>query len=299
MAATAKRTGAMAAAALLFGLAASAQAESFSLEAGPRHLARLDEARWQLVEEAVFSCRLEHSVPVLGRAVFETRAGGRQRFHVEGPVPAGEEDIAEPLVVSTEAPPWAAPSPPVRLVSVAEELVLDAAASQRLLEGLYRGRLVVLQRPPRLHAALSPAGFRPAYRGYQSCLEKLLPVSHEQVAHSRILFASGQWELDDAARKRLDLVVRYVLEDDRVKRIRVAGHADGVGRQLHNLELSRRRAKAVADYLVQQGVDAERIHRSHHAHLKPAVAGNTASARDQNRRVSVRLEGGPGADQGV
>src|SRR5690625_7589361 len=77
MAATAKRTGAMAAAALLFGLATSAQAASLSLEAGPRHLARLDEARWQLVEEAVFSCRLEHSVPVLGRAVFETRAGGK------------------------------------------------------------------------------------------------------------------------------------------------------------------------------------------------------------------------------
>src|SRR5699024_9004319 len=168
-----------------------------------------------------------------------------------------------------------------------------------MLERLYRGRLVWLQDPPGWEAGLTPAGFRLAYREYRACLAGLLPVSHEQVAHSRVLFARDQWQLDEAARERLDLVARYAVADPKVHRIRVAGHADAQGRQLRNLELSRQRAEAVARYLMERGVAPERIQRSHHAHLEPAVAGSTAEALRQNRRVSIQLERGAATTQGV
>src|SRR6476619_5557778 len=75
-----------------------------------------------------------------------------------------------------------------------------------------------------------------------------------------VRFAFDSADILPAARTQLDALARGIklLGPDRT--ITVEGHTDAVGEGAYNLELSRARARAVRDYLVQQhGLDAARL----------------------------------------
>ena len=67
----------------------------------------------------------------------------------------------------------------------------------------------------------------------------------------------------------------------------IAGHTDSVGSEKYNLELSLRRANAVADYLVSQGVSMARLSTEGRGELQPIATNDTAAGRAQNRRVEI------------
>jgi outer membrane protein OmpA-like peptidoglycan-associated protein len=69
------------------------------------------------------------------------------------------------------------------------------------------------------------------------------------------------------------------------KRFIVAGHTDSVGGREYNLELSRRRAQALVDYLADNGVDRSRLQPEGYGFDKP-VPGLGAKAA-ANRRVEI------------
>lgn len=71
--------------------------------------------------------------------------------------------------------------------------------------------------------------------------------------------------------------------------VRVIGHADSTGSDAYNLDLSRRRAEAVADYLSAQGVVAQRIEAIGRGESQPIADNATAEGRERNRRVEIRL----------
>src|SRR5690606_4966518 len=50
-----------------------------------------------------------------------------------------------------------------------------------------------------------------------------------------------------------------VIKDNPETRWRVEGHTDAVGSESYNMELSRKRAQSVVDFLLQQGVQRDRI----------------------------------------
>ena len=64
---------------------------------------------------------------------------------------------------------------------------------------------------------------------------------------------------------------------------------DGQGGERHNLELSRRRAVAVRDYLVWAGLDATRFEAVGRGSTRPSVSNETAEGRRHNRRVELQL----------
>lgn len=72
-------------------------------------------------------------------------------------------------------------------------------------------------------------------------------------------------------------------------RIEIAGHTDNTGAAQYNLELSRNRAIAVRQYLVQQGCEAGRIEALGLGMSKPVAPNDTESGRAQNRRVEIRI----------
>ena len=87
-------------------------------------------------------------------------------------------------------------------------------------------------------------------------LRVVLPDGSAEVAAARVHFPTGAATLDDAARavlQQLALDVRSGVRDD----LRITGHADGAGA---NPQLSLRRARAIRDVLVAQGVDDDAIH---------------------------------------
>ncbi|MFV0369473.1 MAG: OmpA family protein [Hyphomicrobiaceae bacterium] len=72
-------------------------------------------------------------------------------------------------------------------------------------------------------------------------------------------------------------------------RIRVEGHTDSTGRAAFNKALSEKRAQAVADYLSQAGVDANRIEAIGYGQEKPIAANNTREGRAKNRRIEFTV----------
>ncbi|MEQ1601598.1 MAG: OmpA family protein [Methylophilaceae bacterium] len=73
------------------------------------------------------------------------------------------------------------------------------------------------------------------------------------------LFGFDKYKLNGESKPVLDEVVAKIKAHDDVKLVMVTGHTDRIGKKAYNQKLSERRANAVKDYLVSQGVDASRL----------------------------------------
>ena len=91
--------------------------------------------------------------------------------------------------------------------------------------------------------------------------------------------------LTDDARQALTIHAEILMEAPRS--IRLEGHADERGTREYNMALGERRANAVRDFLVFQGVDASLIETISYGEEKPEVLGSSESSWAQNRRVEL------------
>jgi outer membrane protein OmpA-like peptidoglycan-associated protein len=69
--------------------------------------------------------------------------------------------------------------------------------------------------------------------------------------------------------------------------VAVEGHTDNVGTAKYNQDLSARRASNVRDYLVSQGVEADRLSSEGFGFTKPVASNSTKEGRQKNRRVDL------------
>ncbi len=79
------------------------------------------------------------------------------------------------------------------------------------------------------------------------------------------------------------------VKSDSSSRIRVEGHCDERGTREYNLALGERRANAVADILVLNGVASSRITTVSYGEEKPTAYGSTESSWAKNRRAIVKV----------
>ncbi|MCS7303299.1 MAG: OmpA family protein [Bacteroidota bacterium] len=84
-----------------------------------------------------------------------------------------------------------------------------------------------------------------------------------------------------------DSILR-LLKDARL--IQLDGHCDSIGTAGYNQQLSYRRAVAVRDYLVRQGISIQRIRTRGHGSTQPLASNQTESGRALNRRVEIEWE---------
>lgn len=80
-----------------------------------------------------------------------------------------------------------------------------------------------------------------------------------------------------------------IMQEDTELRLIIRGHTDDTGNPSSNLELSVDRANAVKDYLVRQGVEANRIAAFGYGDTRPVASNDTEEGREQNRRVELDL----------
>jgi OmpA-OmpF porin, OOP family len=90
---------------------------------------------------------------------------------------------------------------------------------------------------------------------------------------------SGQQKLDDLAAKA---------KDANVDQIVLTGHADRIGSEEYNQELSEKRAQAVADYLKSKGVDSGRLQVAGKGESQP-VTGNECSKLGKDNNKNQKL----------
>ena len=78
------------------------------------------------------------------------------------------------------------------------------------------------------------------------------------------------------------------LQADPSMNIEIEGHTDSVGSDAYNLRLSRRRARAVVDWLVAHGIARERITAVGRGEAEPVEQNDSLPGRQANRRVEIR-----------
>jgi outer membrane protein OmpA-like peptidoglycan-associated protein len=102
-----------------------------------------------------------------------------------------------------------------------------------------------------------------------------------------VLFASNKYTLLPAARERLNQVADALMRGDPNSQFVVEGHTDSRGSVAVNQALSKNRANAVRDYLIERGVPADRITAEGHGSDNPVADNKTADGRANNRRVEI------------
>lgn len=107
-----------------------------------------------------------------------------------------------------------------------------------------------------------------------------------------VLFRSGSADLLPSAKRRLDEVAAALQKANNP--LVIEGHTDSQGPESLNEELSDQRAEVVRDYLVEQGVSAERIRARGLGESRPVASNGSAEGRANNRRVEIVLERGSG-----
>lgn len=80
-----------------------------------------------------------------------------------------------------------------------------------------------------------------------------------------------------------------LMKDKTTMQVEISGHTDPTGPEAYNLGLSERRAKAVSKYLVEKGIDLDRIKTTYFGETQLLDPSNTREANRKNRRVEFKI----------
>jgi outer membrane protein OmpA-like peptidoglycan-associated protein len=105
-----------------------------------------------------------------------------------------------------------------------------------------------------------------------------------------VLFAFGKADLQPAAREALAKFSGIVMAHPGLK-MQVEGFTDSVGTDAFNQTLSENRANNVRAYLIAQSLDPSAITSIGYGKSNPVASNDTASGRQQNRRVEILISG--------
>ena len=103
-------------------------------------------------------------------------------------------------------------------------------------------------------------------------------------AEDRVFFAFDSSAITDNSAEILQTQVKWLKKHNEVNVI-VQGYCDERGTREYNLALGERRANAVKQYLISQGIAADRISTISYGKERPAVLGSNEAAWAQNRRA--------------
>lgn len=107
---------------------------------------------------------------------------------------------------------------------------------------------------------------------------------------SDVLFDTGSYTLKPGAREKLAKISGIVMAHPSLN-LQIEGHTDSVGTDEFNQMLSERRAGAVKDYLIQQGVAPAAVTFKGFGKSQPVASNDTPEGRQRNRRVELVVNG--------
>ena len=128
-------------------------------------------------------------------------------------------------------------------------------------------------------------------KAYQEIVKNiyLVPIEVGEVARlNNIFFDFNKAELKAESFVELNQLVA-LMKVKLTMQIQINGHTDDVGELPANLTLSLKRAKAVRDYLISKGIEANRISHKGFGETKPITKGVTDEIRQMNRRVEFLI----------
>jgi outer membrane protein OmpA-like peptidoglycan-associated protein len=101
-----------------------------------------------------------------------------------------------------------------------------------------------------------------------------------------VLFDTGQADLKPGAVRPIEQIAQF-LNQHPERSVQVEGFTDSQGGNDYNLELSQKRADAVAMAIIQRGVAADRVRAMGYGEEFPKASNGSPGSRQLNRRVEI------------
>ncbi len=120
------------------------------------------------------------------------------------------------------------------------------------------------------------------------------PVNLEETKPGEsVIVHNIYFEFDKAYLRResiatLDDIVNQLKKNTAIK-LEIQGHTDNTGTVEYNKKLSDRRADAVMEYLIKNGISPERLHSMGFGETKPVADNKTEEGRSKNRRTEFLI----------
>ncbi len=129
----------------------------------------------------------------------------------------------------------------------------------------------------------------PIVTGVEDEFSDWYPLEENKViALDNILFDTDKSTIRPQGKSDLTKLL-HILQEYPTMEIEVGGHTDFIGSFDYNMELSLRRARSVVGYLVNNGVDQNRLSYIGYGTTRPIATNQNDEGRQQNRRVEFRI----------
>lgn len=132
-----------------------------------------------------------------------------------------------------------------------------------------------------------------AEKALMEAMQKVVTIKKDKrgmVAYlSDILFDFDRATLRPGAKRKIK-EISGLLSKYPYKKIEVEGHTDSTGPAAYNLELSKKRAKAVRKTMIANGIVAGKITSQGYGETRPLVSNDNPAGRQRNRRVEVVIK---------
>lgn len=103
-----------------------------------------------------------------------------------------------------------------------------------------------------------------------------------------IFFEVDKYDLQQKSLTELQKMVRF-LKENPSQRVEISGHTDNSGSDSYNMQLSQKRAQAVYDHLVANGIDPRRLSPKGYGSTQPLADNASEEGRQKNRRIEFKL----------
>ncbi|RLV58222.1 OmpA family protein [Parashewanella curva] len=267
-----------------------------------RHfVANLDESQWRVTQNSPIECRLEHQIPLYGNAVFSSYASKKINLDFELAMWQKPEKVTKARLVS-RAPQWRPGRPDIAITEITYQRYFNGEvpkpAAWSMLNELAKGMQPTFyytdwfRAEQQVAVGLSAANFRRMYNQFRQCLSNLLPYSFDDIAFTVLNFKSGGKELTAYSLKQMQRVQEYLSYDPEVELVLVDAYTDSYGSRNVNKRVSNERANQIKKYLMEHGIQQNRILTTGHGETKHLVANDTIRGRQQNRRVVIQISKG-------
>ncbi|MCB9336287.1 MAG: PD40 domain-containing protein [Flavobacteriales bacterium] len=110
----------------------------------------------------------------------------------------------------------------------------------------------------------------------------------ESVVLKNVFFETAKYDLKPQSKVELDKLIAFLKANPNLK-IELSGHTDNVGDKKSNQLLSENRAKAVYNYLTQNGVPTDRLTTKGYGDAQPIASNDTEEGRAENRRTEFKV----------
>lgn len=130
---------------------------------------------------------------------------------------------------------------------------------------------------------------------YLSLGMELLPKG--PVILNSVYYDFDDYRLNESSKRSLDTTLIPLLRDNDNIIVEISSHTDSKGDDRYNQKLSQKRAKSVVDYLIEQGIEKERLQAKGYGETQPIAPNENSdgsdneAGRQKNRRTEFRIIG--------